>query len=445
MIAAWMLYGLLVAALVGLAGLALEHSLRALRRPIRFVWVGAMLVAMLLPAIQLVLASATVPARIGTPPPTAIAEPNGSQRDTPRSMTEPPFQTRSFGVPGRLSALDVPLLVVWLGLSMFWAAVLVMSARRLHRQSAAWKAAMLDGTPVYVSHDVGPALFGISRYRIVVPGWVLSLDGRQRQLLLAHEREHARASDPVMLAAGALLVVLQPWNPAVWLILRRLRFALELDCDARVLAQIPDTRAYGELLVEVGSRTLAGAAPVAAFSEPHSLLRRRITMITSRPVPHPAIRGAIALTAGALFTLSACYVPRPATVTTEPSMAVSRTIDSNPSAGETKRVIVRVTSVGLKEVSGPPQILVFTSGVARVGIGTDAPALLTDTLRLSTLPAFTADVTDGDLHLLLQTGGRMDIRGSVEGGSMMTFQAEGRHLVLLSGGRGVMPFGIDHR
>jgi TonB family protein len=62
---------------------------------------------------------------------------------------------------------------------------------------------------------------------------------------------------------------------------RRLREAIELDCDARVLRRAPDARQYGALLLEVGRRR---AAPVlgVALAEPVSLLERRIRQITAR-------------------------------------------------------------------------------------------------------------------------------------------------------------------
>ena len=45
MIAAWMLYSTLVAALLGLAAVAAERALHLYRRPARFVWPAAMVAA----------------------------------------------------------------------------------------------------------------------------------------------------------------------------------------------------------------------------------------------------------------------------------------------------------------------------------------------------------------------------------------------------------------
>src|SRR5690242_15029296 len=65
MIAAWMLHAALVAALTALAALLAQHAARALRRPVRFIWVGALFVAMFFSLGRLLLgprAVATLPA-----------------------------------------------------------------------------------------------------------------------------------------------------------------------------------------------------------------------------------------------------------------------------------------------------------------------------------------------------------------------------------------------
>src|SRR5690606_36406073 len=93
----------------------------------------------------------------------------------------------------------------------------------------------------------------------VVPAWVLELDAELRGLLLRHERAHAAAGDPRVLLAGLFLVAAMPWNPIVWLQLIRLRNAIELDCDARVLSAGADPERYGSLLIEVGRRRSAHA------------------------------------------------------------------------------------------------------------------------------------------------------------------------------------------
>jgi hypothetical protein len=217
---------------------------------------------------------------------------------------------------------------------------------------------------------------------------------------------------------------------------RRLRFGIELDCDARVLARTPDVRSYGELLLEVGDRTLAGAVPLAALSEPHSLLERRISIMTSIPPSRPLLRGLVSLTGGALLAIGACSIPRP----TPADITRQRAVTDAPPPTGSDRVIVRITEVGLKTtVLESPTVLVFASNSARVGIGNDAPTILTDTLRLSTLPAMTLDVTEGDVHVLLVSPGQITIRGTVTGGPATHLSATGRHIVVRKGGTGIWP------
>jgi hypothetical protein len=104
--------------------------------------------------------------------------------------------------------------------------------------------------------------------------------------------------------------------------------------------------------------------------------------------------------------------------------------------------VVRLTSLGLAGVprtgdGATVRVLVYASGRARVGVGTAAPEPLADTLRLDRLPAITADVTDGDVHLVLATPGRMSVGGDVSGGAATHVTATGRHIVLLRGGVGI--------
>ncbi|HUH12825.1 MAG TPA: carboxypeptidase regulatory-like domain-containing protein, partial [Longimicrobiales bacterium] len=108
------------------------------------------------------------------------------------------------------------------------------------------------------------------------------------------------------LAAAAL-----PWNPALWWQLRRLRLAVEVDCDARVLGLLPDRARYGHLLLAVGARASARPFAAAALTEPRSFLEERIRAMTMPKPSRPALRaGALGVFSLALVAL-ACEAPRP--------------------------------------------------------------------------------------------------------------------------------------
>jgi hypothetical protein len=170
---------------------------------------------------------------------------------------------------------------------------------------------------VWVSRGLGPAVIGFVRSMIVLPRWAMDSPPRLRTLMLAHEREHLAAGDPMLLLFGLCALVIAPWNPLLWWQLRRLRLAVEIDCDARVLARCGGARDYAELLIEVARRGRAGRLAVAAFSSPATAIERRIRMMVSLP-PRGAgwvATACVGLAVGVLVL--ACEMPAPA----EPELA----------------------------------------------------------------------------------------------------------------------------
>ncbi len=69
----------------------------------------------------------------------------------------------------------------------------------------------------------------------------------------------------------------------MWWQLRRLRRAIEVDCDARVLKHGHSVSTYGEALIEVGQRQSTFIGTVAAMSESISFLEQRIRIMTNIP------------------------------------------------------------------------------------------------------------------------------------------------------------------
>lgn len=103
--------------------------------------------------------------------------------------------------------------------------------------------------------------------------------------------------------------------------------------------------------------------------------------------------------------------------------------------------IVRLTEVGIVRASGADSaaavsIIVYASGPARIGLAGADLSPLPDTIRLSSLPAITADVSSSDVHIRLLSAGRLRVGGDVTGGRAIHLTATGRHIVLLKGGVG---------
>jgi TonB family protein len=111
----------------------------------------------------------------------------------------------------------------------------------------------------------------------VLPEWILSLDQPLRAIVLRHEEEHRSARDPYLLFGATVAVALMPWNLALWLQAKRLRLAIELDCDARVLRAHPSTERYGLLMLTIAQRrSVAPTLFAPMLTEPTTQLERRI-------------------------------------------------------------------------------------------------------------------------------------------------------------------------
>jgi hypothetical protein len=145
---------------------------------------------------------------------------------------------------------------------------------RLSRTRQHWPTTILRGVRVRVSPEVGPAVIGLTRPEIVVPRWLLGRDPEEQQLVLAHEVEHVRSCDHVLLAVACVAVVLVPWNPAIWWMLAQLRLTVELDCDARVLRRGVAPRKYGALLIDLAEHGSGFRLGAATFTDSSHLSQR---------------------------------------------------------------------------------------------------------------------------------------------------------------------------
>ena len=192
-------------------------------------------------------------------------------------------QTRSYdALINRLWLSASALLLLW-GLTHALRVALVLHQSRAKRRDSG-APDVVDGVPVVVTDVMGPATVGVLRSRVVVPHWVLALPPVQRRYILCHEDEHRRSHDARLLFLASLTLILMPWNLALWWQLRRLRLAVEMDCDNRVVAALGDANAYGELLLRVAEATSRGPRLQPALLGGVGMLERRLTMLLA-PTP----------------------------------------------------------------------------------------------------------------------------------------------------------------
>ena len=183
------------------------------------------------------------------------------------------------GVLAAMPATQSQLKLGWFVLSSGMLMLLVLRSVWLLSHQRRWQKTSLLGTPVYLSGGIGPCVAGLLRPRIVMPVWLQLIPPRQQALLLAHAQCRLAARDPQLLALAYALIVLMPWNLPLWWQLHRLRFAIEVDCDARMLAHGHALRDYATVLRRHGQyySGLTGAAPIV-LGDPRALRRRRHLM-----------------------------------------------------------------------------------------------------------------------------------------------------------------------
>jgi beta-lactamase regulating signal transducer with metallopeptidase domain len=306
MIATWMLYAIGLSLAFGLAALALEQSLRLFNRPGRWVWLVAIAASVIVP-VALAVMPPRIPAPVTAPVTDAVVV-------TP--IVAPVTSLVSSALPApqtvdRLAALDRPLLVVWALTSLLTALVLMVGHIGLRRDLARWPAERVDDHAVLVSPNVGPAVVGAWRGVVVLPAWARDLKGDWRALIVRHEAEHVAAADALLLLLAAFAVVVCPWNLALWWHRARLRDAVELDCDARVVRAGADPIAYGALLLDVARRSAGIPRAAIALAAPPSLLSRRIAMLISPAARARVARAVFGVAVGGLLVALACEAPHP--------------------------------------------------------------------------------------------------------------------------------------
>ena len=344
MILAFMLYGCITGSVIAFVGWLAERAIQNVGAPVRWVWVLSAIAsagALAFTTLEYSLSHQRDVALVSN-----IALPNAGPEqgvissdlrpntNSPASKSfltwrnefsswvesQPAFQRIvdagerwNLLIIGAWSVASVLLLLMVLGATL-WRSRSVESGETTQ---------LVDGVPVRVSDADAPAAIGVRRSFIVLPAWVLHLDPPLRSLIVRHEQEHVIARDPALLLAVTMLVVLMPWHLPLWWCLRRLRLAIEMDCDARVLRRYPDIQRYARLLLLVSQHLRStwqrGALQTLAATnlQPSPThLRKRILAMTRPPTQHPWSVTVLALAGCATLTAVAFALPVPGSEST---------------------------------------------------------------------------------------------------------------------------------
>lgn len=361
----WFFYINLAAVIVTLLGWLAEWVLLAYDRRVRWAWMLCIVASVTLP-LAAVLWGEQILVVDG------LSSVDDVVAGTLLSVTGNEVTYTSTGEYRLASDVGRLIQIFWAGatgVTLLW---LLWSAGRLRAASSDWERAIGAAQPYYVTSSLGPGVLGVLDQRILLPEWVLELDEEDRKLIWLHESEHVRASDNRVLAVGLGLLVAFPWILPLWWQFRRLRVAVELDCDRRVISRCSNWKGYGRLLIQVArGSALEPATPFASKENP---LRKRIRHL--RP-DHPRGRGVRSAGAGILMSalvLGGLALPVPSepdnwTLNPLPFEALRGTLDP-PRSGydehqellnreEYERAVQRLYPEELREEGTEGQVVLF--------------------------------------------------------------------------------------
>jgi hypothetical protein len=293
MIAAGFAYAIAVTFLIGLAAVCAERFLAELGHPRRLAWLGAYPAAVVFPLVSLLLADA-------------------APMETVLASSAPPAAPASID-------WDALLLRLWAAATALLALGYAAAWIRLALLAKRWPRFACEQAPVVLADDVGPAVLGVFRPRIVLPRWLATAPVAVRNTVVAHELEHIAACDQACIVTAQLVTVLLPWNLPLWWFARRLRLGIEIDCDARVLRRGVDAAHYADVLLAVGQRRSPSPYLAAALIEPATQLEKRIRIMLNRGKTRAPLRGAAAAALALVIAACVARVDAPAMRDAEPS------------------------------------------------------------------------------------------------------------------------------
>ncbi|MBV8923547.1 M56 family metallopeptidase [Bradyrhizobium sp.] len=306
----WISYVVAVSLLLGLAALALERAARFSRRPTRWLWGTSMIASLLLP---LLMSSVAVRAP-GLSDVVARAIPGrivALRQITATGLSPSGWPKASAAFSAAAADLDRVLQTGWSAGSALLLLAVLAGRVELSWRRRSWQRGEMAGVAVHVSEDAGPAVVGLMVPFIVVPRWLMQCPPGMQELVIAHERSHLEAHDTHLVTFAFGLLICMPWNLPLWWQLRRLRMAVEMDCDARVLRRGHDVCHYGKALIAVGERQSTTTAMMAAMAGSHSLLERRIRNMLRKETRYARAAAAGLATLGIACAVGAAEISPP--------------------------------------------------------------------------------------------------------------------------------------
>ena len=138
------------------------------------------------------------------------------------------------------------------------------------------KCRQCDGYRLVLIDDENISPFSLWRYIVANRG---DMD-TDSEMILAHERSHISSWHWVDLLVADIVLIIQWFNPAAWMIRNELKYIHEFQADEKVVASGYDPKSYQLMLI---GKVVGRRVCFAGNSLGHGKLKRRLQMMTSRP------------------------------------------------------------------------------------------------------------------------------------------------------------------
>lgn len=214
-----------------------------------------------------------------------------------------------------------------------------------------------------------PFIFGLLRPRIYLPS---SMDERDREYVVAHERAHLARFDHVWKPFGFAVLTLHWFNPLVWVAYVLFCRDMEMACDERVLGTLgaDSKKPYADALINCAAPTRRIAACPLAFGETDVKARVRTVLRYRKP--------AWWLTTAAMLMcllLCMCFLTDPKVQALErpdptpPQSTTASTQETRPTAVDTMPTLLSYTQAMAIEAITPRAVRTGETVTVRVAVG----------------------------------------------------------------------------
>lgn len=141
--------------------------------------------------------------------------------------------------------------LAWTAFGLFMVWLVVRSGKRSDLAESICQAAAPNIRILICPKLRVPAMAGIVRPAILLPGEALIWDRRRLEMVVAHEAAHIRRHDWLWQVLGQIACSVHFFNPLAWVALKQLRKDSELACDDFVLGLGFDPDSYARTLLEI--------------------------------------------------------------------------------------------------------------------------------------------------------------------------------------------------